>query len=105
MDKLAVGDSVRVSADAFSRVFMFTHKVATGSFNFVKLSTASSASLTVTRSHYICASGKMTAAGAVRLGDKLELVAERKCDIVTAIASVTGTGLYNPQTLHGDIVV
>ncbi|GAB0494399.1 hypothetical protein MMPV_005692 [Pyropia vietnamensis] len=105
MDKLSVGDSVRVSADAFSRVFMFTHKVAAGSFNFVKLTTASAASLTVTRSHYIYANGKMTAAGAVRLGDKLELVADRKCDIVTAISSVTGTGLYNPQTLHGDIVV
>ncbi|KAK1861227.1 hypothetical protein I4F81_003811 [Pyropia yezoensis] len=105
MDKLAVGDSVRVSADAFSRVFMFTHKVATGSFNFVKLSTASAASLTVTRSHYVYANGKMTAAGAVRVGDQLELAADRTCDVVTAIAPVTGTGLYNPQTLHGDIVV
>ncbi|MCU6128214.1 hypothetical protein H3U06_18500, partial [Clostridioides difficile] len=60
MDKLAVGDSVRVSADAFSRVFMFTHKVAAGSFNFVKLSTALAASLTVTRSHSIFTNGKMT---------------------------------------------
>jgi len=105
MDQLAVGDNVRVSADAFSRVFLFTHEIATGSFGFVKLTTASAASLTVTRSHYVYANGKMTAAGAVKLGDKLELVGAAKCDIVTAISPITETGLYNPQTLHGDIVV
>ncbi|OSX75496.1 hypothetical protein BU14_0234s0023 [Porphyra umbilicalis] len=105
MDQLAVGDNVRVSADAFSRVFLFTHKVAAGSFPFVKLTTASGASLTVTRSHYVYANGKMTAAGAVKLGDELELVGAAKCDIITATSPVTETGLYNPQTLHGDIFV
>ena len=105
MDQLAIGDNVRVSANTFSRVFLFTHKIATGSFDFVKLTTASAASLTVTRSHYVYVNGKMTAAGAVKLGDKLELIGAAKCDVVTAISPVTETGLYNPQTLHGDIVV
>eukprot|EP00168_Porphyra_purpurea_P003564 TRINITY_DN1416_c0_g1_i3.p2 TRINITY_DN1416_c0_g1~~TRINITY_DN1416_c0_g1_i3.p2 ORF type:complete len:176 (-),score=81.08 TRINITY_DN1416_c0_g1_i3:183-671(-) len=106
MADVALGDRVRVSATAFSPVFLFTHRVADGRRAFVRLSTAAGASLTATAGHYVYANGRRTAAGAVRVGDRLELVdGGATCTVVTATARVAGMGLYNPQTLHGDIVV
>lgn len=106
MADLAVGDRVRVSATAFSPVFLFTHKLPTGAHTFVRLSTASGASLRLTAGHYVYANGRLTAAAAVRVGDALERSGPNPgCDVVTATDRVVGTGLYNPQTLAGDIVV
>lgn len=106
MALLVVGDRVRVSATLFSPVFLFTHKLADGAHSFVRLSTASGSSLRMTPGHYVYANGRLTAAAAVRVGDRLERHGLRRgCDVVTAKDRVVGTGLYNPQTLHGDIVV
>jgi len=108
MADLAVGDAVRVapgSTDAaFSRVFMFTHKRPTGTYPMVTLTTGGGVTLTATRGHYVYANGRATAAAAVVVGDALTLASGADA-AVTAVGRSVGVGLYNPQTLHGDVVV
>lgn len=105
MADLATGDAVRVSATAFSPVFMWTHKMATGTFDFLRLTTSTGSALTVTPGHYLWVNGELKAAKAVVVGDALESVATAADVTVTAVTRVSATGLYNPQTLDGNIVV
>jgi Hint module len=105
MDELAVGDSVHIGNGEYSRIFMFTHKAADHAGQYVQLTTASGAVLRATASHFLLANGVLVSAGAVAVGDTLERAADGADDRVVAVAWVKGTGLYNPQTLHGDVAV
>jgi hypothetical protein len=104
MDKLSIGDMVKVGANAFSKVFMFTHKMQTGTHQFVELSTSSGASIALTSGHYIPVDGSLLSAGEVAVGSLVQL-GTGAVDTVVAIRSVSGTGLYNPQTIEGNVVV
>jgi hypothetical protein len=104
MASLAVGDLVQVAPGEFSPVFMFTHKMGGVEHRFVELTTDSGAKLALTAGHYIYASGCLVAAEAVNVGDVLEL-ADGSTSPVTSVATRVAEGLYNPQTVHGDIVV
>ncbi|GAB0490875.1 hypothetical protein MMPV_002115 [Pyropia vietnamensis] len=111
MADLEVGDIVRVAPGdgpaAFSAVFLFTHKIPTSPRTFVRLTTASGARLDASAGHYVYANGRLVAASAVAVGDTLQVAtpAGWADSTVTATRRVTASGLYNPQTLHGDIVV
>lgn len=104
MDELVIGDRVAVSDGVFSEVFAFTHKDAAVSYDFVQISTASGATLTLTPSHYIYANGHLIAAKDVVVGDSVELSSGLPTT-VTNVATARDVGLYNPQTVHGDIIV
>jgi desert hedgehog len=106
MDELAVGDRVLVAEGTYDTVFMFTHKVSDGASRaFVRLTTDSGASITATPGHYIFVAGRgMVAASTVCVGDGLRLGAGGVAAVVRA-EGVVGRGLYNPQTVHGEIVV
>lgn len=104
MDALAIGDSVKVGPNQFSKVFIFTHKMADVSVDFVVIRTASGAALTLTNGHYIYANDALVAAGTVLVGDELMLGNGQRSS-VTSVSHAAGRGLYNPQTLNGDIVV
>jgi hypothetical protein len=106
MDELAVGDRVLVAPGEFSPIFMFTHKLRdeTAHRRFLRFSTASGHSLTVTEGHYIPTSGRLQPADAVRVGDRLTL-GTGEITAVVAVDTVRAKGLFNPQTLHGEIVV
>lgn len=99
MSEIEIGDVVRTGPASFSRVFMFTHRIAKGSFNFVRLATASGRSIELTEDHYLYVNGRLTAAGSVVAGDLLD------GDRVTRVSAVRAEGLFNPQTEDGDIVV
>lgn len=110
MSRLEIGDRVRVSVDGtLSDVFMFTHKRSSGLYPFLKISTEGGHSITLSPSHYIYASSLLKPAGNVVVGDTLEVVVAggpaRMSDTVTSIKHVVEEGLYNPQTLQGDIIV
>ncbi|GAB0493983.1 hypothetical protein MMPV_005271 [Pyropia vietnamensis] len=105
MADLATGDEVRVSVGAFSPVFMWTHKIASGTYKFLRLTTSAGSTLTLTPGHYLWVNGERKAAKAVVVGDTLESVADATDVTVTAVTAVSATGLYNPQTLDGNIVV
>lgn len=104
MDKLELGDRVQVSSGDFSDVFMFTHKVRDSVNEFVKISTASGAELSLTKGHFLYVNGALVAAKSVQTGDELEL-GSGASTTVEAVSCATSRGLYNPQTIHGDIIV
>eukprot|EP00172_Hildenbrandia_rubra_P003279 Plantae.Rhodophyta-Hildenbrandia_rubra.ctg5039.p1 GENE.Plantae.Rhodophyta-Hildenbrandia_rubra.ctg5039~~Plantae.Rhodophyta-Hildenbrandia_rubra.ctg5039.p1 ORF type:complete len:425 (+),score=59.31 Plantae.Rhodophyta-Hildenbrandia_rubra.ctg5039:145-1419(+) len=104
MSKLQVGDRVKVGHGEYSTVFMFTHKLPNAVSEFVKISLNSERSLTLTKGHYLYVDGALKAAQAVTTGDYLEL-GDGRVDAVDSVELVSSKGLYNPQTLQGDIVV
>jgi len=112
MADLAIGDKVRVAAGnvpaAFSPVFLFTHKLPTEPRAYVRLGLADGGALVASAGHYVYAGERLVAAAAVAIGDTLQVVAPGggwTAVAVTSVARVDAAGLYNPQTLHGDIVV
>lgn len=104
MDALKVGDRVLGAKGQFTEIFMFTHKLQNKKSTFVNLSTASGKTLSLTMGHYMYADGFLKPAGDVKVGSIVRLV-DGTSDIVTSIGSRTGLGLYNPQTVSGDIAV
>eukprot|EP00173_Palmaria_palmata_P000094 Plantae.Rhodophyta-Palmaria_palmata.ctg10447.p2 GENE.Plantae.Rhodophyta-Palmaria_palmata.ctg10447~~Plantae.Rhodophyta-Palmaria_palmata.ctg10447.p2 ORF type:complete len:187 (+),score=32.60 Plantae.Rhodophyta-Palmaria_palmata.ctg10447:79-561(+) len=104
MEDVSVGDMVKVGAGEFSRVFMFTHKMAGVRQAFVTLATAGGHELALTSGHYLYANGALVAAGEVRVGDVLNTGAGSETAVV-AVGKVMGEGLFNPQTVKGDVVV
>eukprot|EP00173_Palmaria_palmata_P003588 Plantae.Rhodophyta-Palmaria_palmata.ctg37814.p1 GENE.Plantae.Rhodophyta-Palmaria_palmata.ctg37814~~Plantae.Rhodophyta-Palmaria_palmata.ctg37814.p1 ORF type:complete len:157 (+),score=36.29 Plantae.Rhodophyta-Palmaria_palmata.ctg37814:49-471(+) len=83
---------------------MFTHKLADVINNFVAIETVSGAALRLTASHYMYVNGELQAAKAIVAGDVVELASGER-DAVSSVSSIVDTGLYNPQTVHGDVVV
>lgn len=104
MADLRIGDRVRTGPASFSDVFLFTHRDAVIRSNFVRLLTVAGSSITLTKSHYLYSNGALVAAESVRIGDVLEL-ADGSDSPVVAVESVSSVGLYNPQTVDGNIVV
>lgn len=105
MDELNVGDHVLVSPDVYSPVFLFTHQDARAEPVFARIHhDGADSPLTLTPGHYLYANDELVAASAVRAGDRLR-TSSGLVVRVTRIARAHGSGLYNPQTLHGDVVV
>lgn len=103
MRDLQVGDEVLVGDGGFSRVFMFTHRVKEGRFRFVQIGT-NSRRVRLSAGHLLYANGMLKKAADVRVGDQLRL-ADGEEDEVREVTEVEADGLYNPQTVHGDIIV
>jgi hypothetical protein len=105
MHALAPGDSVQVSTGgATSDVFMFTHRDRATQSEFVTLETAAGVSVTLTPGHYLYVNGALAAAKTAAVGDAL-MLAGGSLSAITKVSRSVGTGLYNPQTLHGDLIV
>lgn len=104
MNEVQLGDRVLVEGGKYSEVFMFTHKMADVRYRFVHLTTDIGAKLALTSGHYIYVNGHLAAAATVKQGDSL-MLADSTLTKVTAVDSVMSTGLFNPQTVHGDIIV
>lgn len=104
MRDLRVGDRVRVSEGEFSEVFMFTHRRGDVSHEFVRVVVNDGRSLELTSGHFLYVNGALAPASSVRVGDVLADAARRPVN-VASVECVGRKGLYNPQTVHGDIVV
>jgi len=107
MSALEVGDEVRSNINGeFSEVFMFTHRLAKGTFDFLEISHKKNinAPITLSAGHYLYVNGALKRSDEVVLGDTLEL-ADGSTSEVVSIDTVRKTGLYNPQTLSGDIMI
>lgn len=106
MDELRIGYSVRVGIDTYSDVIMFTHEKRDILASFVQLRTSDGHHLRVTPSHFIYINGLLRPAREANIGDQLwTLSAHRNDSVVVSIETVMDRGLYNPHTLHGDIMV
>lgn len=104
LDSIKAGDRVRTGADSFSEVYFFTHKEPIGHYEFVKIRAHSGHELRASAGHYIYASGALRPASQVRLGDELSL-GSGETTTVAEVSEIVATGLFNPQTIQGDIVV
>ena len=103
MDELQVGDAVLDSDGAFSPVYMFAHKDRKADSPYVELRTATNHTIQMSSTHYIEADGVMMNAGDVR--PSMTVTAGGEQSAVTSTKMITATGLYNPLTLSGTIVV
>eukprot|EP00180_Rhodochaete_pulchella_P004478 Plantae.Rhodophyta-Rhodochaete_pulchella.ctg852.p1 GENE.Plantae.Rhodophyta-Rhodochaete_pulchella.ctg852~~Plantae.Rhodophyta-Rhodochaete_pulchella.ctg852.p1 ORF type:complete len:362 (-),score=43.14 Plantae.Rhodophyta-Rhodochaete_pulchella.ctg852:12-1061(-) len=107
MSSLRLGDMVRVGTDQFSPIFFFSHRVpAARNFRFVKIFVSESARrpLTLTANHYLYVNGVLAPARSVVPGDTV-VSAEGDLLTVSSVRSEVRGGLFNPHTLHGDVVV
>lgn len=104
MDELVIGDRVQVSPIEFSPVFLFTHQDAKAVRMFVRLALATGEVLLATPGHYLHINGGLVMASKVRPGD-IAVLGSGETASVHDVKYETSQGLYNPQTIHGDIVV
>lgn len=104
MRALKVGDRVAVGTGRFSDVFMFTHQDSSVRAEFIWLDTESGESVGLTAGHYLYVNGELQVVSMVRTGDSVQLSNGSESRVIALRRSV-GKGLYNPQTLHGDIIV
>jgi hypothetical protein len=104
MGLLTIGDRVAVGGGAFSEIFMFTHKRDDHRGEYLELTTAGGLVTRMTAGHFVYRSGALVPARALVVGDVLEN-ASGGFETIINIKSVLGRGLYNPQTLVGDIIV
>lgn len=102
MDEVKVGDVVHVGQGVYSEVFMFTHRSHVHFGKFVNLRTEVG-TLSVTEGHYVYSSRGVAPAETLEVGDFLPNGEGEMHEIVEITRDVK-QGLYNPQTMHGDIV-
>ena len=103
MDELQIGDSVQTANGQFSALFMFTHKDDSAISTFVQIETQSR-QVTVTSGHYVYCENGLKTAGSVAVGDMLQ-TENGQIEEVVSIQKVQRKGLYNPQTLCGELLV
>jgi hypothetical protein len=112
MSQLKLGDRVLVSAtqkreDAFSGIFLFTHRDAEITSWFVRIHHSKDLGTPFMASpgHYLYVNDVLTSAEAIKVGDMLHVAHMEGSSRVSRVEYVTAKGLFNPQTAHGDIVV
>ena len=66
---------------------------------------AATTRLTLTSSHYLYVGGVLRPASEAKAGDEVACEGDRTGKVVAAESGVKGKGLFNPHTLHGDLVV
>jgi hypothetical protein len=105
MDQLVAGDQVRVGVKEFSEVYFFSTQLEETTSKFVKIATEHGPALSLTSGHYLYVNGhEVRQADDVKVGDVVILANGTKSPVV-GISAEWGPGLYNPHTLHGDVVV
>jgi len=104
MSELQVGDRVQVGDNEFSDVYMFSHSIPKAEAEYVSTTTEARTTVRLTASHYLYVNGGLSPAGSVVTGDKVVLANGTATGVVSVSASWSA-GIYNPHTLHRDIVV
>jgi len=106
---LKLGDKVRVNENEFSEVFFLGHWDHTSiSTNFVEIRLEDDNKLVVSRGHMIYVNNKLVQAKHAKVGDTMVTVEAKHSKNVMIMEIKDGVrvrGLYNPHTMHGDLVV
>lgn len=103
MHELVVGDKVQVGTGEYSEVYYFSTQLTESLATFVNLKTKTT-KLALTPGHYLYINDKLAQADTAQVGDQLTL-ADGSTSVILEVSSNWGTGLYNPHTMSGDIVV
>eukprot|EP00180_Rhodochaete_pulchella_P001647 Plantae.Rhodophyta-Rhodochaete_pulchella.ctg2484.p1 GENE.Plantae.Rhodophyta-Rhodochaete_pulchella.ctg2484~~Plantae.Rhodophyta-Rhodochaete_pulchella.ctg2484.p1 ORF type:complete len:318 (-),score=31.41 Plantae.Rhodophyta-Rhodochaete_pulchella.ctg2484:139-993(-) len=108
MEELSVGDEVVVGGDgSTSPVHFFGHKDLSSRTRFVQLDHGEG-SLVLSPGHFVYVDGALKRATDVKVGDTLEVFGfdgNVTTSKVHGVDVVYGSGLYNPHTLSGDLIV
>lgn len=104
MKELKVGDNVEIESGVFSKVFLFTHQDSNPRVQFVTMETISGEVASLTAGHFLYVNRALKTASSVSVGDRVVLADGRESAVVK-VKTNSLAGLYNPQTLQGDIVV
>lgn len=110
MDKLSVGDRVKVSNGKYSEVYFFTHHDPHFLSYFVEVVAASPSSpsekhtLMASRAHLIMTQDGLIAANKIQVGDFLYDEWGKRLAVVST-SLVESFGLYSPHTMDGSILV
>jgi len=114
MDELEIGDNVLVSYGKYAQVYFMGHRDRQTRAEFVNIKLEHHHELALSSLHYAkvcldthrCDDGntRYISADQVKVGDLMELSSG---DIVAVVKTsrVVKQGVFNPHTLHGDIVV
>lgn len=107
ISSLVVGDSVKTGVNSFSEVIMFTHREIESMNDFVFITTESGESISLSANHYlhVAAFGRLVPAHQIKIGNALLLGDSGLSSLVLRTERVRKQGLYNPQTIDGNIVV
>ena len=103
LSELKIGDVVYTGTDRLSEVYLFTHALALAETPFIELATANGCTIVLSPGHYLNVNGVLEKAENAKLNDQLET--EWGSSEITSIDYVRETGLYNPHTLDGNILV
>lgn len=107
MEDLIMGDEVVVRFEneniVTSPVFMFTHFDSKVRYSFITLRTNSNKTISLSGGHFLYLNNKLEVARKVVVGDQVETI--DGVETVISVSASTERGLYNPQTVDGDIVV
>lgn len=101
---LRVGDRVQVGPHEYDDVFMFTHTSNDVVAEFLQIHLENGVTISVTPGHYVYVNDELGTADSVRPGDEM-IMANNQKSSVRSIHRVEERGVFNPQTIHGDIVV
>lgn len=104
MAQVRLGDRVLVADGTYSDVFAWTHNTAKSALSYVSVETDVGRRLVATGGHYVYVDGAVVKMNDVRKGMVMR-TAEGTEATITKVDKVKAKGLYNPQTMHGDIVV
>lgn len=104
MNELEIGEKVLVAPSTYSEVILFTHRDPAFRGSFVHIKTDGNVVLRATAGHFLYVNGVLTQTADVKVGDTLRTDAGENTS-VTSVTRTAGEGLYNPQTIQGDIIV
>lgn len=105
--RLRVGDVVMSRPGEYSPVYMFSHHDGGASTMMIHVTLASGRNVTLSPGHHIMTliRGRSQDVPAFRLRKGLPLDTVTGRDKITKISKVRRTGLYNPHTISGTIVI
>lgn len=105
MDQLKAGDKVAVGHGQYSEVYFFSTQMTEAQSKFISLTTSNLGSpLTLTGGHFLYVNDVLSPAQDVKAGDVLTQEDGSKVKVL-AVSSQWSSGLFNPHTMHGDIIV
>ena len=105
MKDLQLGQEVLASPEGvYSPVYLFSHSLPDAEVTFVKISTGTGLTLCLTAGHYLFVNDTAVPASTVQPGDTLNL-ADWQTDVVLSVTTERLTGLFNPHTLSGNLMV
>jgi hypothetical protein len=88
---------------------MFSHKAPGGAHDFLRLTTASGASVRLTPGHLLPVNGALATARSAVVGDVVSVAGAGGAPVadeaVVDVRRERAAGLFNPHTAHGSIVV